>query len=45
MRSDTGLHDLKHLQKGIVEHVMHVTEALDGGWFHSCLASGMGWGE
>jgi hypothetical protein len=23
-RSDTGLHDLKHLQKGIVEHMMRV---------------------
>jgi len=24
MRSDTGLHDFKHLGKGIVEHMMRV---------------------
>jgi hypothetical protein len=30
MRSDTGLHNLKHLQKGIVDHMMCVRGGLEG---------------
>jgi hypothetical protein len=46
--ADIGLHDLKHLQKGIVEHMMGVLGMytyLDQGWFYSLLVSGVGWGS
>jgi len=42
MRSDTGLHNLKHLWKGNVEHMMCVRGGLDREWFHSRLVSGVG---
>jgi hypothetical protein len=38
MGSDIGLHDLKHLRKGIVERMMGVLGTyLDQRWFYSCL--------
>jgi len=44
--SDTGLHDLKHLRKGIVERTTIVLgRYLDRGWFYSRLVSGVGWGS
>jgi hypothetical protein len=46
MRSDIGLHNLKHLWKGIVENMLGVLRTyLDQRWFYSCLFSGLGWGE
>jgi hypothetical protein len=37
-RSDIGLHDLKHLRKGIVERMVGVFERyLDRKWFYSHL--------
>jgi len=44
-RSDTGLHDLKHLRKGIFERMMYVLGRSGLGWFHSRLFSGVGCGE
>jgi hypothetical protein len=41
-RSDIGPHDLKHLQKGIVERMMHVLRRTG---IHSRLVSGVGYGE
>jgi len=44
-RSDIGLHDLKYLRIGIVEHMVGVLgRYLDQGWFYSCLDAGVGWG-
>jgi hypothetical protein len=41
-----GLHDLKHLWEGIVEHMVGVLgRYLDQGSFYSCLDSGVQWGE
>jgi len=44
-RSDTGLHDLKHLRKGIVERMMRVLGMSGLRCFHSGLVSRVGCGE
>jgi hypothetical protein len=41
-RSNNGLHDLKHLRKGIVELMIRVLGRSGLGWFHSRLVSGVG---
>jgi hypothetical protein len=46
MRSDTGLHHLKHLRNGIVERMMGVLGTyLDQGWFYYHFVSRAGWGS
>jgi hypothetical protein len=46
MGSDTGLYDMKHLRKGIVEHMVGVLgRYLEQGSFYSFLSSGVGWGS
>jgi len=47
MRSDIGLHDLKHLRKGIVERMMCVVgrSGLRMVSLSPCFRSGVGWSE
>jgi hypothetical protein len=42
--SDTGLHDLKYLRKGIVRMMVVLGRYLERGWFYSRLVSGVRWG-